>query len=106
MEDLPHLAGVERLDVALVPIGGWGPRLSANHMGPRQAAEACALTRARYALPVHWGTLHAPLMTWMSDWFERPLDAFEADLAAAAPECRLIRLPLGETWSRPRDGTR
>ena len=105
MAELPHQAGVDRLDVVLVPIGGWGPRLSANHMGPAQAAEACALTGARYALPVHWGTLHAPLMTWMSDWFERPLDAFEADVAAAAPECRVIRLPLGETWSRPLGGT-
>ena len=102
----PPQAGVERLDVVLVPIGGWGPRLSANHMGPAQAAEACALTGARYALPVHWGTLHAPLMTWMSDWFERPLDAFEADVAAAAPECRVIRLALGETWSCPAGGSR
>ena len=105
MGQLPERAGVERLDVVLVPIGGWGPRLSANHMGPAEAAEACALTRARYALPVHWGTLHAPFMTWMSDWFERPLDAFEADVAAAAPACRVIRLPLGETWSLPADGS-
>src|SRR4051794_36661044 len=29
MDRLPELAGVGRLDVALVPIGGWGPRLSA-----------------------------------------------------------------------------
>ena len=106
MGRLPHLAGVERLDVAVVPIGGWGPRLSANHMGPAEAAEACALTGARHALPVHWGTLHAPLMTWVSDWFDRPLDAFEAEVAAAAPDCQVIRLPLGETWSPPPDGVR
>jgi L-ascorbate metabolism protein UlaG (beta-lactamase superfamily) len=101
MGQLRDLADVERLDVVLVPIGGWGPRLSANHMGPAEAAEACALTRARYALPVHWGTLHAPFMTWMSDWFERPLDAFEAGVAAAAPDCEVIRLSPGETWSSP-----
>jgi L-ascorbate metabolism protein UlaG (beta-lactamase superfamily) len=99
MVRLPDLAGVERLDVVLVPIGGWGPRLSAGHMGPAEAAEACARTGARYALPVHWGTLHAPFMTLMSDWFERPLGAFEAALAYAAPRCQLIRLRPGETWS-------
>jgi len=101
MVNLPRLAGVERLDVVLVPIGGWGPRLSAGHMGPAEAAEACARTGARYALPVHWGTLHAPFMTWVSDWFERPLDLFEADVVAAAPDCRVIRLTPGGTWSMP-----
>ena len=103
MADLPGLAGVGRLDVVLVPIGGWGPRLSEGHMGPAEAAEACARTKARYALPVHWGTLHAPLMTWVSDWFERPLDAFAAQVAAVAPSCRVVRIGLGETWSLPSD---
>ncbi|MBC2934356.1 MBL fold metallo-hydrolase [Nocardioides sp. zg-1228] len=99
MADLPALAGAERVDVAIVPIGGWGPRLSANHMGPAQAARACAATGARYALPVHWGTLHAPLMTTFGDWFERPLAAFEAEVAATAPDCRVITVEHGETWS-------
>ncbi|WP_319804150.1 MBL fold metallo-hydrolase [Nocardioides dongkuii] len=99
MAELPALAGTERLDVAIVPIGGWGPRLSANHMGPAQAARACAVTGARYALPVHWGTLHPPLMATIGDWFERPLAAFEAEVSAEAPGCRVIRLGHGETWS-------
>lgn len=99
MAELPALAGTERLDVAIVPIGGWGPRLSANHMGPAQAARACAATGARYALPVHWGTLHPPLVGTFGDWFERPLPAFEAEVAAVAPDCRVIRLGHGETWS-------
>ncbi|WP_432479940.1 MBL fold metallo-hydrolase [Nocardioides sp. GXQ0305] len=106
MGQLCDQAGVERLDVVLVPIGGWGPRLSANHMGPAEAAEACAVTRARFALPVHWGTLHPPLMTWMSDWLDRPLDAFVDEVAVAAPECEVIRLPLGQTWSLPADRSR
>jgi L-ascorbate metabolism protein UlaG (beta-lactamase superfamily) len=75
-------------------------------MGPAEAAEACARTRARYALPVHWGTLHAPLMTLVSDWFDRPLHAFEVELAATAPACQAIRLAPGETWSQPDDDRR
>ena len=49
---------VEReLDVALVPIGGWGPRLGAGHLDPTRAAEAVVRLQPRYAVPIHWGTL-------------------------------------------------
>jgi len=99
MTELPQLAGADRVDLALVPIGGWGPRLSAGHMGPPEAATACAMTRARYALPVHWGTLHAPTTTWFSDWFDRPLEQFARALAATAPDCELVRLQPGQTWA-------
>ena len=33
-----QLAG--RVDVALLPVGGWGPRLGRGHMNPSRAAEA------------------------------------------------------------------
>ena len=59
MEDLPTLAGAP-IDLALVPIGGWGPRLSPGHMGPEEAAVACHRIDARWAIPVHWRTLHVP----------------------------------------------
>ncbi len=36
MAGLPDLAG-GAIDLALLPIGGWGPRLSAGHMGPEEA---------------------------------------------------------------------
>jgi len=45
------------LDVALVPIGGWGPRLGAGHLDPTRAAEAVVRLGPRYAVPIHWGTL-------------------------------------------------
>ena len=43
MEALPELAGAP-IDISLVPVGGWGPRLSPGHMGPKEAAVACRLT--------------------------------------------------------------
>ena len=55
MADLP---GAAPLDVALLPVWGWGPSLGAGHMDPRRAAEAAALLRPRVALPIHWGTLY------------------------------------------------
>ncbi len=45
------------LDVALLPVAGWGPTLGAGHMGPLDAARAAGLTQPRIAVPVHWGTL-------------------------------------------------
>jgi L-ascorbate metabolism protein UlaG (beta-lactamase superfamily) len=45
------------LDVALLPVAGWGPTLGAGHMGPRDAARAVGLIGPRIAVPVHWGTL-------------------------------------------------
>ena len=46
------------IDVALVPISGWGPTLGPGHMDPQRAAAALALIEPRVAVPIHWGTLH------------------------------------------------
>ncbi len=48
------------LDVALLPVAGWGPTLGAGHMDPLDAARAVQLIQPRVAIPVHWGTL-API---------------------------------------------
>lgn len=45
------------LDVALLPVWGWGPTLGPGHMDPRRAAEAAQLLQPRLAIPIHWGTL-------------------------------------------------
>lgn len=45
------------LDVALLPIGGWGPRLGSGHLDPERAVEATARLQPRFAVPIHWGTL-------------------------------------------------
>ena len=45
------------LDVALLPVAGWGPTLGPGHMGPLDAARALAAMRPRIAIPVHWGSL-------------------------------------------------
>jgi len=54
---LPELAGAP-VDLALLPIGGWGPRLSPGHLGPDEAAQAAARSGALHVLPIHYGTLH------------------------------------------------
>lgn len=44
------------VDVALVPIAGWGPRLPPGHLDPARAARALELLRPRVVVPIHWGT--------------------------------------------------
>jgi len=46
-----------RLDVALLPVAGWGPTLGPGHLDPLDAARAAQLLRPRLAIPIHWGTL-------------------------------------------------
>lgn len=82
----PEMAGMhESLDVALLPVWGWGPTLGEGHMTPRRAAESLTMLRPRTAIPIHWGTF-APLgMGWLRPRFliDPPYDFVEhaSDLA-------------------------
>lgn len=51
--------GDEGIDVALIPVDGWGPTVGEGHLDPGGAAEAVKLLRPRVAVPIHWGT-YAP----------------------------------------------
>lgn len=44
-----------RLDLALMPVWGWGPKLGVGHLDPVRAAQATAMIRPRVVVPVHWG---------------------------------------------------
>ncbi len=85
------------VDVAVVPVSGWGPRLSAGHLDPEQAAEACALVGARAAVPVHWGTLHAPAGRHLPrGWMTTPGAHFVRALRRVAPRCEPVLLRPGQ----------
>jgi L-ascorbate metabolism protein UlaG (beta-lactamase superfamily) len=51
------LASLGPLDVALVPVTGWGATAGPGHLDPERAAEAVRLLQPRTAIPIHWGTL-------------------------------------------------
>jgi L-ascorbate metabolism protein UlaG (beta-lactamase superfamily) len=44
------------LDLALLPVAGWGPRLPPGHLDAKRAADALTLLRPKVAVPIHWGT--------------------------------------------------
>jgi L-ascorbate metabolism protein UlaG (beta-lactamase superfamily) len=88
------LAG--RADLALLPVGRWGPHRSPGHLDPGSAADVAALVGARVAVPIHWGTLYPRGLhrAWRGP-LDRPAPAFAAALAAAAPDCEARVLQPG-----------
>jgi L-ascorbate metabolism protein UlaG (beta-lactamase superfamily) len=95
----PGLAELAPVDVALLPIWGWGPVLGPGHLDPAGAARAAALLGARNVVPIHWGT-YAPVHILLRSrpvWLDEPPDRFREELALAAPDAELRVLAPGET---------
>jgi L-ascorbate metabolism protein UlaG (beta-lactamase superfamily) len=96
----PEMEGlVDDLDLALLPIWGWGPSLGPGHLDPGRAAEAARLLAPRLVVPIHWGT-YSPLThgLWRSPAFlHSPPTLFAAELAKRAPGVELRVLQPGES---------
>jgi len=93
MSELPEL------DLALVPIWGWGPGLGAGHLDPAGAAEAVARIRPRRVVPIHWGTyfpIHLGLRG-RPGFVDLPPARFVAELEKTAPEVEVCVLRPGES---------
>ena len=88
------------LDLALLPVSGWGPTLGAGHLDPTDAARALALLRPRLAVPIHWGTLRPiGLGRLMSRQLTEPPHEFARAAARVAPEVEVHVLAPGESLS-------
>jgi L-ascorbate metabolism protein UlaG (beta-lactamase superfamily) len=104
------MATMGPIDIALVPISGWGPHLGPGHLDPRTAAEAVRRTGASTAIPVHWGT-YFPLQTALRGrpaFLERPAEEFETHMREVAPDVDVRILRPGEeiVLEKPRAGAR
>jgi L-ascorbate metabolism protein UlaG (beta-lactamase superfamily) len=93
----------ERLDVALLPIAGIGPRMPEfKHMSPRHAVKAMDLLRPRLVVPIHWGTYHLPgtaLFRFRPDFHRRAPFLFMAQAADLEPDVHTVLLQPGEGLS-------
>lgn len=91
---------IPELDLALLPIWGWGSRLGPGHLDPRSAAEALRLLRPRTAVPIHWGT-YRMLHRARDDQseLEEPARAFDRAAAELAPEVQIRILRPGDRTS-------
>jgi len=89
------------LDVALLPVWGWGPKVGPGHLDPERAARAAGLLKPRLAIPVHWGTYASPRVWWRDDP-ELPARDFERHAAQHAPGVEVaILAPGGSVPLRP-----
>ena len=109
------------LEVAMLPIWGWGPRVGPGHLDPRGAVEALRLLAPGLAIPIHSGYLQADGPEPATGDPARARRAFERLAAELAPgvtrfctssasgwTCRSRRGPQpespGSSWSHDVDG--
>jgi L-ascorbate metabolism protein UlaG (beta-lactamase superfamily) len=86
------------VDVALLPVGGWGPWLGEEHLDAERAARALASLRPRTAVPVHYGTYWPIGMDAVRPHeFHAPGDEFVRKAGVLAPTVAVHRLAHGES---------
>jgi L-ascorbate metabolism protein UlaG (beta-lactamase superfamily) len=94
-EDMRSLA--PGLDVALLPVAGWGLRVPPGHLTPRRAAEALQLLRPRVAVPIHWGTYRGFGIGRDAAVLQAPAEDFVRFAGELAPETDVRLVPVGGT---------
>jgi L-ascorbate metabolism protein UlaG (beta-lactamase superfamily) len=88
----------EPIDVALIPVWGWGPTLGRGlHLDPLRAARALRLIRPRAAVPIHWGTYwpHALGRVFPERLVEPPAALVEY-ASELAPDVRMLPTAVGD----------
>jgi L-ascorbate metabolism protein UlaG (beta-lactamase superfamily) len=99
--DTDYFPGMEKLgplDLALLPIWGWGPNIGEGHLDPEGAARAAAALSPRLAVPIHWGTLYPfGLRRLRSAPLRKPAERFVAGLQQHAPQVEARVLSPGES---------
>ncbi len=87
------------LDIALLPVWGWGPTLGAGHMDPYRAAQALTLLKPRLAIPIHWGTLYPLGLRYLRPrWLHAPPQLFADHAHALAPEVQIHIIEPGHVF--------
>jgi L-ascorbate metabolism protein UlaG (beta-lactamase superfamily) len=75
-----------RVDLALLPIGRWGPQPTPGHLTPESAASVAATIGARVVVPIHWGTLYPRGLERLAPGpLREPADRFRRALDREAP---------------------
>jgi L-ascorbate metabolism protein UlaG (beta-lactamase superfamily) len=87
-----------QVDLAVVPVGGWGPSLGPGHLDPVRAAEAVRRVGAATAVPVHFGTFWPIGLDWIKpDLFLPPGERFRTAMAEVDPAVKVELLVPGES---------
>jgi L-ascorbate metabolism protein UlaG (beta-lactamase superfamily) len=101
--DTAAVRGISRkigeVDVALLPVGTWGPhRGGPGHLDPEGAARLARDLAPGVAVPIHWGTLYPlGLHRVMSSRLSQPGERFRDAAARLAPGVDVRVLRPGES---------
>ncbi len=93
----PEMAALHgTVDVALLPVAGWGPSVGSGHLDPDRASQAASTIAPRVAIPIHWGTFGlGPRRLWPRV-SQDPAHEFAALTRHRAPEVEVRLLSPGE----------
>lgn len=102
-DGLDDVAAQGPIDLAALPVWGWGPNLGPGHLDPAGAAEAVRRLRPAAAVPVHWGTLAVTGLcelpgrpgAKMRRLLVEPPNAFADEVASAGHPTRVLVVPPG-----------
>ena len=87
----------EPIDVALLPVWGWGPTLGRGlHLDPLRAAQSLRLIRPRAAVPIRWGRMAQALGRVFPERLVEPPAAFVEYAAELAPDVRTVPTAVGD----------
>ena len=88
---------VANVDIALMPVGGWGPTLGQGHLDAEQAAQVVRRTQPDSVVPVHWGTWWPMGLPQRPSLIDGPAVAFAEHIARVAPTTSVHLLRHGQS---------
>jgi L-ascorbate metabolism protein UlaG (beta-lactamase superfamily) len=98
----PAMRSLEGIDVALLPVWGWGPTLGRRggrgiHLDPVRAARAAKMVGSPIAVPIHWGTYWpSGLRRVRPHRLLQPPREFLQTAAELAPNVRVLATEIGD----------
>jgi len=88
---------VTNVDIALMPVGGWGPTLDQGHLDAEQAANVVHRIQPDGVVPVHWGTWWPIGLPQRLELIDMPAETFAEHVARQAPTASVYRLRHGQS---------
>jgi L-ascorbate metabolism protein UlaG (beta-lactamase superfamily) len=94
----PEMADLlkEAIDLAALPIWGWGPNLGPGHLDPKKAALVTELIKPKVAIPIHWGTYFPRLLKNGRDTLTNKGPEFKEEVIKTGSETEVFVLKPGQ----------
>jgi L-ascorbate metabolism protein UlaG (beta-lactamase superfamily) len=83
------------VDLAMMPIGAYDPWIH-NHCNPEQAIHMAEFLKARYIMPIHWGTF-----IQSDESTNEPIERFRKAISTSSSKLALDS--HGQTWTLPHE---